>query len=251
MNIYCFGDSHTRYFKRSNTLAWASVLSRTTPTVTACDYTAASAKGLAAGDSSRFAYRSFKRDYDKFAPDFVCVGYGQVDAEVGFYYRKYAKNFTGSAEADLSSVYDGYIKRVEETLKMRPLVFKGPNPSTLRIETQLLNNVYQRLVARMTNSEQRAAIWAEMQSSPPEVAEHGRINAMAAEMLRAKVEAAGHIYFDIRSEVEDPSAPGLARWEHVPADSDVHLCDSFHVRRAHAERLFTVFEGLAVTRIAE
>lgn len=251
MDIYCFGDSHSRYFKKANTLGWGGIVTSTSPRVTAFDYVAASAKGFAAGEASRFAYRKFCRDYQAAEPEFVCLGYGQVDAEVGCYFRRYVKGYGGSAEADLSAVYNDYVGMAETTVPLRPLVFKGPNPSTMRIDAQLLRYVYQRLVVRITRESERAAIWAEMQSSPPEVAEHGRINAMAAEMLRAKVEAAGHIYFDIRSEVEDPSAPGFARWEHVPADSDVHLCDSFHVRRAHAERLFTVFEGLAVTRIAE
>ncbi len=132
---------------------------------------------------------------------------------------------------------------------MRPLVFKGPNPSTLRIEAQLQRYVFQRLAVRITLESERAAIWAKLQEHPPEVAGHGRINSLAAELLRAKVEAAGHIYFDIRAEVEDPQNTGLARREHVPTESDVHLCDSFHVRRAHVERLADVFEGLVSTRL--
>lgn len=249
MMIFCFGDSHTRYFKRTNTMAWSGVLSRTTPSVTAFDYVAASAKGFAAGLGSRFAYRSFSRDYERSASDFVCLGYGQVDAEMGFYFRKYVKGYQGSAEADLSGVFDAYIKMAEATVKTRPLVFKGPNPSTLRIDTQLLNNAFKRLVVRITSTDERAAIWADMNERPPAVADHAMINRTAAELLKSKVEKAGHIYFDIRSEVEDSTTPGLARWEHVPAESDVHLCDSFHVRKAHAERLFGVFEGFKFTRV--
>lgn len=251
MDIFCFGDSHSRYFKKANTLGWAGIASGARPHVMAFDYVAASAKGFAAGANSRFAYRKFCRDYEAAAPDYVCLAYGQVDAEVGYYFRKYVKGFGGSAEADLSSVFDDYIRMAEATVPLRPLVFKGPNPSTLRINTQLLRYAYQRLVVRINREAERTAIWNDMQSRPPEVAEHGRINCLAAELLRAKVEAAGHIYFDIRPEVEDPQAPGMARWEHVPADSDVHLCDSFHVRRAHAERLFAVFEGLVVTQAAQ
>lgn len=250
MDIHCFGDSHARFFRKANTLAWAGVVSHTSPRVVAFDYVAASAKGFAAGEASRFAYKRFRRDYEMTEPDFVCLGFGQVDAEVGFYFRKHVRGFTGSAEADLSSVYDAYIRMAESAIRVRPLVFKGPNPSTLRIDTQLQRYVSQRLVVRMTRESERAAILADLQARPPEVAEHGRINSLAAELLRASAEAAGHVYFDVRAELEDPQSIGMARWEHVPADSDVHLCDSFHVRRAHAERLNAAFEGIASRRLA-
>lgn len=249
MNIFCLGDSHTRYFKKANTLAWSGILSRTSPSVTAFDYVAASAKGFAAGPTSRFAYRSFRRDYEANCPDFICLGYGQVDAEMGFYFRKFVKGYTGSAEADLSGVFDAYIQMAEATVKTRPLVFKGPNPSTLRIDIQLLTHSFQRLVVRITDTEERKVIWTAMNERPPSVTDHAMNNCTAAAILKSKVEKAGHIYFDIRSEVEDSATPGMARWEHVPAISDVHLCDSFHVRKAHADRLFGVFEGLQVTRV--
>lgn len=250
MDIFCFGDSHARYFKKANTLGWANVLTNTSPRIIAFDYVAASAKGFAAGENSRFAYKKFRRDFEDNAPEYVCMAYGQVDAEVGYYFRKYVKGFTGSAEADLSAVFDDYIRMAEATVPSRPLVFKGPNPSTLRIDTQLLNYAFRRLVVRITKAAERDAIWEDMNTRPPSPQDHAMINRTAADLLKSKVEKAGHIYFDIRKDVEDPAAPGMARWDFVPAESDVHLCDSFHVRRAHATRLFDVFEGLSVTQAA-
>lgn len=250
MDIYCFGDSHARFFRRSNMLVWTGVLSSAAPRVTVFDYVAASAKGFAAGPASRFAYRKFCRDFDYHAPEYVCLAYGQVDAEVGFYYRRYVQGFTGSAEADLSQVYDDYIRMAEATVPWRPLIFKGPNPSTLRNETQLLNYAFRRLVVRIPKAAERDAILAVMTDSPPTPAAHAAINCAAAGLLKAKAEAAGHLYFDIRPAVEDPEAPGLARWDLIPSESDVHLCDSVHVRGAHAEALFARCEGLVVTQAA-
>lgn len=246
MDIFCFGDSHARYFRKANTLGWAGVMSNTTPRVIAFDYVAASAKGFAAGAESRFAYKKFCRDFNENAPDYVCMAFGQVDAEVGHYFRKYVRNSTESAEADLSRVYDDYIAMAAATVSSRPLIFKGPNPSTLRIDEQLALYTFRRLVTRISVTAERDAIWEKIKLNPPQPAAHGAINQMAAELLKTKVEKAGHLYFDIRSAVEDPSASGLAGWEFVPAESDVHLCDSFHLRKAHAERLFAICEGLAL-----
>lgn len=248
MDIFCFGDSHARYFKKASTLSWAGITSGSVPRVIAFDYVAASAKGFAAGESSRFAYKKFCRDFERHQPEYVCMAYGQVDAEVGYYFRRYVKGFTGSAEADLASVYDAYIAMAEATIPLRPLVFKGPNPSTLRIEAQLLNYAYRRLVARISKSAEREAIWNHMSANPPTTAEHAAINRTVAELLKAKVEKAGHLYFDIRSAVEDGLVPGMAKWDYIPAESDVHLCDSFYARQAHATRLFDIFEGLSVTQ---
>jgi hypothetical protein len=250
MDIFCFGDSHARYFKKANTLGWAGVMSGTTPRIIAFDYVAASAKGFAAGENSRFAYKKFCRDFEQHAPEFVCMAYGQVDAEVGHYFRKYVKKDPQSAEADLSGVFDDYIRMAETIVPSRPLVFKGPNPSCMRNDTQLLNYAFRRLVVRISKAAERDAIWADMNENPPTPAHHARINAMAADLLRTKAEKAGHLYFDARSAVEDPDMPGMAKWDYIPAESDVHLCDSFLVRRAHIEGLFNAFDGLAVTRVA-
>lgn len=250
MDIFCFGDSHARYFKKCNTLSWSGVIGATAPKVTAFDYVAASAKGFAAGEKSRFAYKKFRRDYDSAVPEFVCMAYGQVDAEVGFYFRKYVKGFTGSPEADLSAVYADYVHMAEATVPRRPLVFKGLNPTTLRIDTQLLNYAYRRLVVRVTAEAERAEIWDKMNEAPPLPDDHARINRLANDILRDKVEKAGHLFFDIRDVVEDPARPGAARWDFVPAEGDVHVTDSYHVRRAYAQALFGVFDGLAVTQAA-
>lgn len=247
MDIFCFGDSHARYFKKCNTLSWTGVIGATAPKVTAFDYVAASAKGFAAGEKSRFSYKKFRRDHDSAAPEFVCMAYGQVDAEVGFYFRKYVRGFTGSAEADLSAVYAGYISMAETTVPLRPLVFKGLNPTTLRIDTQLLNYAYRRLVVRVTSEAERNVVLDKLTADPPCPTHHASINRLANDILRDKVEKAGHLFFDIRNAVEDPTQPGAARWDFVPAESDVHLTDSYHVRRAYAQGLFGVFDGLSVT----
>jgi hypothetical protein len=244
MDIFCFGDSHSKYFKKCNTLTWSGVLSNTAPKVTAFDSVAASAKGFAAGPKSRFAYKKFMRDFEANAPEFVCLAYGQVDAEVGYYFRKYVQGSTATPEDDLGSVYDAYIAMANETVPARPIVFKGPNPSTLRIDTQLLNYIYRRLVVRISKESERTDIWNRMNDDPPVYQEHARINVIANTLLREKVEKAGHVFFDIRAETEDPDHPGMARWEFVPAESDVHLTDSYHVRRAYAEKLFAAFEGI-------
>lgn len=42
MDIFCFGDSHARYFKKANILSWAGIMSGSAPHVIAFDYVAAS-----------------------------------------------------------------------------------------------------------------------------------------------------------------------------------------------------------------
>lgn len=243
MEILCFGDSHARYFKKSNMLGWGGTLGPSTPKIIAYDYVAASAKGFAAGERSRFAYKKFMRDLATHDAANVCLAYGQVDAEVGFYYRKYVAGTAGSAEADLSSVYRDYVAMAKTTLPDARIVFKGPNPSTMRMDTQLTRYVFMRLTARVPQQAERDRIWDTILSDPPTVHDHARLNCLASDLLAQAVRAAGYHVFDIRNEIQDPDHPGLARWDFVPAESDVHLTDSLVVRRACQTALFCALEG--------
>lgn len=244
MEIFCFGDSHSRYFKKSNMMGWSGVLTPSSPKITAFDYVAASAKGFAAGEKSRFAYKKFMRDVTEKAPDFICLAYGQVDAEVGYYYRKYVAGSTASPEADLSAVYEAYVAMAGQVLPGRKLVFKGLNPSTLRNETQLVTYAYRRLTARMTDEGERQALADVLANAGLTVAAHAGINRMANEILAQKARAAGHGFFDIRDTAGDPAHQGLAAWCYVPAESDVHLTDCFEIRAAYQTKLFAAFDAL-------
>ncbi|MDN3714132.1 hypothetical protein QWZ10_24340 [Paracoccus cavernae] len=159
------------------------MLTPSSPKITAFDYVAASAKGFAAGEKSRFAYKKFMRDVTEKAPDFICLAYGQVDAEVGYYYRKYVAGSTASPEADLSAVYEAYVAMAGQVLPGRKLVFKGLNPSTLRNETQLVTYAYRRLTARMTDEGERQALADVLANAGLTVAAHAGINRMANEIL--------------------------------------------------------------------
>lgn len=243
MEIFCFGDSHSRYFKKSNMLTWCGTLTATTPKVTAYDYVAASAKGFAAGEKSRFAYKKFMQDVERHDANFICLAYGQVDAEVGYYYRKFVSGSTDSAEADLSMVYQAYIDMAKSVLPGKKIVFKGLNPTTLRNDTQLLHYAFKRLTARNTSQQDRERLWDRLGGASLDAAEHARINELANEILSTMTIAAGHGFFDIRDVASDPKSSGQADWSFVPAESDVHLTDCLRIRSAYQAGLFAAFDN--------
>lgn len=243
MEIFCFGDSHARYFKKCNMISWERPMGATPPKITAFDYVAASAKGFANGEKSRFAYKKFTRDLSSYDIKFLCMAYGQVDAEVGYYFRKFVNASTESAEADLSSVYDAYIEMILRTLPPpdNKIVVKGINPSTLRNDTQLLNYVFRRLTARIQNQSERERIFSTLSDAALTSAQHAEINVLANELLREKAKNAGLGFFDIREVAEDKTHPGLADWSFVPAESDVHMTDCYPIRKAYQTKLAEAF----------
>lgn len=238
MEICCFGDSHTRYFKKSNLLKWTGFLTSTSPKIIAFDYIAASAKGFAAGAKSRFTHKKFMTDLTARNPSFVCLAYGQVDAEVGFYYRQFVTEKSSSAEADLSAVFDAYVVTAKQALAGRRVVFKGLNPSTLRDDISLQEYVYRRTTKDISDKNLRQTIKDRIEASGLNSKDHGEINCIANDLLKERVEKAGMGFFDIRASTEDPTTPGLASWAYIPADMDVHLVDSCEVRVAYQSELF-------------
>ncbi|WP_143811487.1 hypothetical protein [Paracoccus seriniphilus] len=223
-------------------LSWTGAITSTSPKLHVFDYVAASAKGFSAGEKSRFAYKKFMKDFTTHDPNFICLNYGQVDAEVGYYFRKYVTGSASSPEEDLHEVYRAYVNKVRHVLSDKSIVFKGLNPSTLRNETQLRNYVYRRLTARMTTEDERAKVWRNISDSEISVESHAKINCLANDILREAASSAGFSFFDIREIAGDASTPGLARWEFIPAESDVHLIDCLSIRKAYHSTLFKVIQ---------
>lgn len=236
MIILCIGDSHTRFLDfRGHFLKNCG--RRAGPRVFAHPLTAASALGFSKGRASRFTWRAAARVDKTVTADRYVFCFGQVDAEVGHYYRRFVQEKQQSAEASLDQIYDAYLDAVQDFCGDTPVVIKGINPTTLTFEDSLHNHIFMNIAKRITGQPEREKILSRVEDSDVTVATHAAQNTMANDLLKTKAAQRHLSYFDVRAEVQTAPGSGLARFEFLNLAEDVHLLNSLHVQKLHYDAL--------------
>lgn len=243
MNILCIGDSHTRFLDfRGHFLKTCG--RPASPRVFAHPLTAASALGFSKGRASRFAWRAAARVDKTVENDVYCFCFGQVDAEVGHYYRRFVQDKTDSAEASLEQIFDSYLDAVVDFCGDTPVVIKGINPTTLAFDASLKNHVFMNIAKRITDQAEREKVLGRVTDSEITVATHAAQNTLANAILEEKAHDRGLKWFDVRDALETSPGSGLAKIEHLNFAEDVHLINSLYVQKLHYDALMdAVLDG--------
>ncbi|MHA3976622.1 hypothetical protein ACW9UR_02960 [Halovulum sp. GXIMD14794] len=177
----------------------------------------------------------------------IVLAIGQVDLELGFYYRRTVKAEDISPEAfvdNLISIYDAFLKELDYPVSR--LALKGVNLTTLenrafaakyisRIATDTENKVKQREISKLLQD-----------CYLGEAAQ----NAMALQFNRRVRQLAdnhGCRYFDINSAIASPGPTGRRDVRmgidraFIPCTYDHHVTNCLHVRDAHFDGLRSAF----------
>lgn len=245
MEIFCYGDSHTKYFGESTMLRWGGFVPIEEPKVRERSMMAASARGLANAETSRFVFKKLQRLVDADNPIWVCMNLGLVDADAGIYYRKYVKQSDISAEADFAQTYADYVKTVRQILPDQTIVFKGLNPSTIAAQHYFDNYVQTNITKRIPDQKIRAQVAERMETDKTTIKAHGELNCLAAELLKDAVEKAGFVYFDLRKDLESADRPGICRDEFLPGPHDNHIVDNLMARKLHRRGVINAMNDAA------
>lgn len=243
MNILCIGDSHTRFLDFRGFFV-KNCGRKAAPRVFAHPLTAASALGFSKGRASRFAWRAAARVSKTVEADHYVFCFGQVDAEVGHYYRRFVALKDESAEASFDRIYTAYLDEVVSFCGDTPVVIKGINPTTLAFDSSLQNHVFMNIAKRITDQGEREAVQDRVAASGITVATHAAQNVLANDILKAKVVERGLRWFDVRDAIETAPGSGLARIEFLNIAEDVHLINSLYVQKLHYDALMgVILEG--------
>jgi len=202
--------------------------------------TAASAAGFGKGLESRFAYRAASRIKNNTVKDVLSLSFGQVDAEVGYYFRKFVQDKSDSQEATFEQVFSTYVDMAETFCEDIPLVIKGINPTTLVFEDTLKRHIFLNIAKRITNQEEREVVERKVQESDISVKSHAAQNVLANVILEDMVKSRGIQWFDVRKQIETEPDSGMAKMEFLNLKEDVHLIDSLYVQKLHYDALMNV-----------
>lgn len=244
--FHIFGDSHAHYFffdrnwnaRRFGLQAKEIELS-----------------GKAIGAASVAGFRpqktklSTKEIIQKSLPDVehLVLAFGQVDIELGYYYRKAIKGDTSITPENfipwLVEIYMAFI----DSLDLNPgkTALKGCNLTVLN--TRIFTRIYvSRIVGKKAlKSEEGAALLSKLDEILLNEDQQNAMSIAFNNSLKEETSRRGLQYFDINAETAKPAPAGLPmRLDdiHSPAAIDHHLVDSLAVRRIHYQKMLGAFD---------
>lgn len=231
-----YGDSHARYFLNSNRFLYGRLgIGPDLPTIDGQAIQAASVAGFRPGKSSLNTKEIIQGGID--GADLIVLAFGQVDLELGYYYRKVVKREAGLDPASYPQWLAGIYFDFVDSLGVPPerLAIKGVNLTVLTERT--FTERYARRIVLKEGEEkgQRRALREAILSE----AEQNAMSLSYNALLRKECEAREIRYFDINASIarhEDGEIAGIAS-RYCPAGLDHHLVDSLDVRRYHIDAL--------------
>ena len=178
--------------------------------------------------------------------DFLVLGFGQVDLELGFYYRQLVKGEDLTPESYvkwLAGIYSEFLHSLP--LGHARVALKGVNLTVLTDQGFFAKYV-SRIIDREHGNEQakvaelRELVMTEEDQNHMHLAFNGALRKLAREL--------GMAYFDVNQQLSRRHAiTGLAEPrrglapEYLPGHFDHHLADTMAVRAVHTEAAARVF----------
>ncbi|MCG7577214.1 MULTISPECIES: hypothetical protein [unclassified Halomonas] len=247
MKFLVFGDSHTTYFNITESMRGVDSNLRGVNSIVKT-IGGSTISGFGKRESTLNTLHAYKKAYELYKPDYIVFALGQVDLELGYYYRWFVKQekpdfneyITGLASslvAEVSSIAEIY------DLNLSQLLFKGVNLSVLTYDRALAVKYTTGIIAEnLENVSQVEGVKKEMLSYFPSNLERRNMHLRFNDLIKSTAIKAGMKYFDINEEITDESSLHVRR-EFVPAKYDHHLVDSLDVRLIHVRKLLNTIYG--------
>lgn len=179
-----------------------------------------------------------------FEPDFICFALGQVDVELGLYYKRVVKGESidiSSYLDELSEVYVNNIKEIVEGLSIphRKVCIKGINLSVLTKSRPKAIQYTKRIITENVTEQSEIKKYLDvLRDIYPSNLERYSNHVYFNNKIKSLSEGL-FCYFDINDVIEDPSVKGEVHPMYIPAKDDHHLLDSLFVRKIHLDRMLS------------
>lgn len=244
MKIFVFGDSHSLYFGLTEQVKRYSKHNLDGIDIKNYVYTGGTINGFGKRDSTLGLYDKVMTEVNSFKPDFVCIGFGQVDLELGYYYKKYVKcedfEFSDWIISTLE-IYSGFIKKLDV-----PVIIKGLNPPVLISSRGKAINYTKRIITENISDEQKASfVLDKMKAQFPSDLYRKNMTNVFNKHLENMCLANGWKYFDLHEELTDKNT-GMVSSIFIPTKPDHHLVDSIYVRTSFIDKLLDNVESQLV-----
>lgn len=241
MKILVFGDSHSNYFNINNDLTNVDKKFESID-VNVIKIPGASIRGFGKRNSTLNSRNVFFDELNKYNPDYVVFALGQVDIELGLYYKKIIKSENININHYIREITESYLQTIDEIVKKTSLnkeniIVKGINLSVLSRNRQKAVSYTSRIITENIDSREEIKLYnnklkEEFPSSLERYGYHLKFNNKLKESLKGNYK-----YFDINDEIEDKNIKGHVDIRFVPSGFDHHISDTLFIRLLHIEKL--------------
>lgn len=241
MKILVFGDSHSKLLNITTELKDCFPNCRGL-SVNVLSLSGATIGGFGKRESTLNSHKKFNEAFQKFRPDYICFALGQVDIELGLYYKTIVQKESKEHSVfitELASKYIDNIKSSCEEIKfpLEKVVVKGVNLSTLTESRNKAVSYTSRVITEnIEDLEEQKTLNQILKKEFPTNSVRNMNHHSFNEQVRKRVVLEGMRYFDLNSALED-RLTGNIRKEFIPAFNDHHLVDSLFIRELHIQRL--------------
>ncbi|MAG87374.1 MAG: hypothetical protein CMB97_08430 [Flavobacteriaceae bacterium] len=239
MKILVIGDSHSKYFNITPELRDCSPNTRGL-SIRVIPISGATITGFGRRSSSLDSYGTLVSQIEEFSPDHVCFAFGQVDIELGYYYRKVFKDDTVNYTDFIQDLVKNYINRTLDFVESHPkmsITFKGINLSTLTESRNKAINYTSRIISEnISDQEQKKYASQKLKALLASNLERNAAHLYFNQTLEKECENYNFGYFDVVSETSDLTSLTVNKF-HIPSTDDHHLVDSLYIREIHIQKL--------------
>ncbi|WP_428036922.1 hypothetical protein [Amphritea sp.] len=248
MKILVIGDSHSIYFNLTNELRSLNESFKGVD-VKVITIPGSTILGFGKRESTLNSRELFNNELLMFKPDFICFALGQVDIELGLYYRMVVKTESIDIDQYITSLCDAYIDTIsiiqnEHQLPNSAIGLKGINLSVLTKSRDKAVNYTNRIITENIQDNKSIQQYKEklsklLPSNLERYSIHTRFNKALADKISGTYK-----YFDINDLIEDRRNVGHCQKIFIPSGHDHHILDSLYIRELSIERLIKSFLNL-------
>lgn len=234
--MQAFGDSHIQYLLSGNGF-YNNFPEFKKYKVDVNKYRAASALGLSRNNSKLQVGDNIK---EKLTSRDVCIfGFGQVDVELGYYYKRLYRNYALSHFDFCQQVVDSYVEFLKSIDSKVDIVVKGINYSVLNSEAHAVKYISRIISADDVN---KNSMLERLKCEVKSINERNNIHQFFNDLLKTEAEKNSWLYFDVNSDIIDDKTCKV-RDEYVPGGFDHHLVNSMKVKYFHYNKLKILFDS--------
>ncbi|GGW58661.1 hypothetical protein [Alishewanella tabrizica] len=243
MKVLILGDSHSMYFSLNNELKQINESFRGV-NIKVLSIPGSTILGFGKRSSTLNSRDFFIKELISFKPDFICFALGQVDIELGFFYRKVVKKEDLNIFDYVSMLIAAYLNSVENIqnefgMPDSSICFKGINISVLTSSREKAVEYTSRIInENIEDSELKLKHHDDLAATYPSNLERYRNHMYFNEVLNGAVKNR-YKYFDINDVIKCPNVLGVCRLEFIPSKKDHHLLDSLFMRELYIRRLLS------------
>ncbi len=166
----------------------------------------------------------------------VVFALGQVDVELGLYYRWVVKDEMIEPEALFSDIIELYIRNIKALSRdLRPVI-KGINQTVLRKQPHAFHYTSRILFEKGRSAAERATLKAKLREVYPSYDVRLMLNNMFNGVLAEAATKAGIVYFDINGAIVNKDT-GEVDDVFCPNYSDHHVVNSVAMHKIHINHL--------------